>query len=456
MINIEKNEYYEGTVVDLTHDGLGVVSIDGFPIFTKDTLPNEEVKIKVVKLKKNYGFGKLIEILNKSNRRIEPKCEIYHQCGGCNLQHLDYQEQLNIKTKQVKETLKRIGKIETEVHETLGMNEPWNYRNKTQIPIGRDINSNEIIAGFYKERTHEIIDMKKCDIQDRLADNIINTFKELINKHNIEPYDEKSHSGFLRHVIIRKGFTTNEYMVVLVVNSNTLPKQDLIIKELTYQYPQIKSIALNINKKKTNVIYGDLTQIIFGHPYIYDVIGNVKFGISPRSFYQVNPMQTKVLYDKVLEYADLKGNEVLIDAYCGIGTIGLFAASRVDKVYGVEIVEDAIEDAKYNSRLNSYSNTHFEAGKAEEVIPRWKEEGIKADVIIVDPPRKGCDKVLLDTIIDMEIPRVVYVSCNPGTLARDLRILEDGGYEVKEVQPVDMFPHTTHVETVVKLQRRNP
>jgi 23S rRNA (uracil1939-C5)-methyltransferase len=449
---ISKNAYIEVEIIDLTHDGQGVAKVNQFPIFIKGVLPNELVKIKIILVKKNFAVGRLIEIIKESPNRVTPKCSIYKECGGCNIQHLDYKEQLQTKTKLVKETIKRIGELEPIIHDCLGMDEPWKYRNKTQVPFGVN-EMDDIVAGFYKENTHEIINMDECDIQDQTTDEIINYIKTLVKRYYIAPYNEQTHSGTLRHVIVRYGYVTREYMVTLVTNDERIPNIKPLIEDLVNEYKMIKSVIQNINNKRTNTIMGDKTKVLYGDQYIHDYIGDVKYSISSRSFFQVNPIQTKVLYDKVVEYAGLNGNEIIIDAYCGIGTIGLYVAKRASKIYGVEVIPEAINDAIMNAKLNQFDHAHYEVGQAEDVIRKWQEQNIKADVIIIDPPRKGCDIKLLETIIEMNIPKIVYVSCDPSTLARDLKILKDD-YQILEVQPVDMFPHTMHVETIVLMSRK--
>lgn len=449
---VQKNEYYDVVFEDLTHEGAGVAKVDGFPVFVPNALPDEKAQIKVTRVKKGFAFGRLIDVKEESRFRTKAPCPIYKQCGGCQLQHINYEGQLLYKQKQVKDVLERIGKLDLSrvtVHPTLGMEDPWNYRNKAQVPVGT--REGGLVAGFYQQRSHEIIDMNKCLIQQSENDRVVQAIKEICNRYGIKAYDEERHKGWLRHIMVRYGAATGEMMVVFITKTNDFPHKNAIMKEITASFPHVKSIVQNINPKKTNVIFGDDTTVIWGEEYIYDTIGDIKFAISARSFYQVNPEQTKVLYDKALEYAELNGEETVIDAYCGIGTISLFLAKQAKKVYGVEIVPEAIEDAKRNAELNGIENAEFEVGEAEVVIPKWYEEGISADTLVVDPPRKGCDEALLRTILEMKPKRVVYVSCNPGTLARDLRVLEDGGYATLEVQPVDMFPHTSHVECVAKL-----
>jgi 23S rRNA (uracil1939-C5)-methyltransferase len=445
QLPVKKNEQLQVKIEDLTHEGAGVAKVNGYTLFVPKALPGEVVEIKVIKTNKGYGFARLMNIVEESSDRAEPPCPIYHQCGGCQIQHLSYEAQLISKQKQVKDVLERIGGIkDIPVHPTLGMKDPWRYRNKAQVPVGEE--GGLVIAGFYQERSHRIIDMDACLIQHEENDQIIRVVKKIANKYGIRGYDEEKHRGVLRHVVVRKGKVTNEVMVVLVTRGKELPDKKAVIEEIQAEVPNVKSIVQNINTKRTNVIFGDETIVLWGDEYIHDYIGDIKFAISARSFYQVNPEQTKVLYDKTLEYADLSGEETVIDAYCGIGTISLFLAQRAKHVYGVEIVPDAIADAKRNAELNGMKNVDFAVGEAEKVMPWWYAQGIRADVVVVDPPRKGCDEELLQTILSMKPKRVVYVSCNPATLARDLKILEAGGYKTKEVQPVDMFPHSTHVE----------
>ncbi|MFV2046807.1 23S rRNA (uracil(1939)-C(5))-methyltransferase RlmD [Metabacillus sp. YM-086] len=449
---VMKNEYYDVTFEDLTHEGAGVAKVEGFPIFVENALPDERAKIKVIKVNKGFAFGRLIELHEQSKNRIDAPCPIYSQCGGCQLQHLSYEGQLDFKRKQVEQVLARIGKLDLNqvtVHPTLGMENPWNYRNKAQVPVGE--REGGLVAGFYQKRSHDIIDMERCLIQQAENDDVVQAVKTICEKHGIRAYNEEKHKGWLRHIMVRYGLVTKEIMVVFVTRTADFPHKNEVITEITNQLPQVKSVVQNINNKKTNVIFGDETNVLWGEEYIYDKIGDVKFAISARSFYQVNPEQTKVLYEKALEYAELTGEEFVIDAYCGIGTISLFLAQKAKRVFGVEIVPEAIEDAKRNAELNGISNAEFAVGEAEVVIPEWYKQGNQADVIVVDPPRKGCDEALLKTILDMKPKKVVYVSCNPGTLARDLQVLELGGYKTVEVQPVDMFPHTTHVECVTQL-----
>jgi 23S rRNA (uracil1939-C5)-methyltransferase len=461
---VNKNDEVMLDIIGMTHEGEGVGRVEGFTLFVQGALPGEKVRAKVLKTKKQYGYAKLLNLVEASSARIAAPCEIYDQCGGCQLQHMDYTAQLAWKRQLVVDNLERIGKLrvsggggdaeaaQTEgilVRPTLGMDEPWRYRNKAQVPIG--VTEGGLVGGFYARGSHRIIDMETCLIQHEDNDDVVRKVKDIGRKFGITAYDEESGKGLLRHVVVKKAFRTGEMMVVLVTNGERIPHLDEWITEIRREIPVVTSICQNVNTKQANVIFGDTTRTLWGNDVIYDYIGDVKFAISARSFYQVNPAQTEVLYGKTVEYAGLTGNETVIDAYCGIGTISLFLAQHAKQVYGVEIVREAIEDARGNATLNGMDNVVFEVGASEDVIPNWKEQGITADVIVVDPPRKGCDPRLLETILAMKPERVVYVSCNPSTLARDLRVLEDGGYKTVEVTPVDMFPHTVHVESVCSL-----
>jgi 23S rRNA (uracil1939-C5)-methyltransferase len=466
----QKNEEVTVDIIGLTHDGEGVGRADGFTLFIQGALPGERVRAKVMKVKKQYGYARLEELLAASPARVEPLCAIHKECGGCQLQHFDYPAQLEWKRQHVVDNLTRIGKLKVAgevgrfdgedasasagiiVHPTIGMDEPWRYRNKAAVPVGVSSNEGGLLAGFYARGSHRIIDMDDCLIQHEQNDEVIRIVKRIGRELGVSAYNEETGRGLLRHVMARTGVVTGEIMVVLVTNGKKLPQADQWIESIRKELPGVKSIVQNVNEKNTNVIFGDETRVLWGSDVIYDDLNGIRFAISARSFYQVNPSQTVELYRKAVDYAGLTGSETVIDAYCGIGTISLFLARQAGRVYGVEIVPEAIEDAKRNAELNGIENASFEAGPAEVVIPRWREEGITADVIVVDPPRKGCDPALLETILAMQPERVVYVSCNPSTLARDLRVLEDGGYRSVEVTPVDMFPHTVHVECTVLLK----
>ena len=448
---VQKNDRITVHIEDLTHDGAGVAKVDGYPLFIVGALPGETAEIHVMKTLKSYGFGKLIEVITPSEHRVAPPCHVFDICGGCQVQHLSYEGQLLWKQQMVKNAMTRIGKLpNVPVHPVKGMDNPWRYRNKSQIPFG--LQDGKVVGGFYRTRSHEIADTDVCIIQSEEADDVLREMKQVMRELGIMPYDEKSHQGMLRHIVVRKGRATGEIMVVLITNKKKFREKDEAVEAIRRILPEVTSIVQNINGEKTNVIFGETTITLWGKDAIEDLIGDVRFEISARSFYQVNPEQTEVLYQQALDYAQLTGEETVIDAYCGIGTISLFLAKQAKQVLGVEIVPQAIEDAKRNAEINGFTNTYFEAGPAEVVIPKWYKEGKTADVLVVDPPRKGCDEALLQTILEQKPKRIVYVSCNPGTLARDLRILEDGGYETKEVQPVDMFPQTTHCEAVAWLE----
>ncbi|WP_322925104.1 23S rRNA (uracil(1939)-C(5))-methyltransferase RlmD [Paenibacillus campi] len=574
---VAKNDELELDLIGLTHEGEGVGRADGYTLFVSGALPGERITARVLKTKKQYGYAKLLNVLQQSPDRVDAPCPIYTQCGGCQLQHMSYAGQLEWKRQHVIDSLERIGKLTVQKqhepiiaaaktaneatlnkavdemtvnkpasdrpnsrqHEfdsadvpvtateqanlgagqntllsaaaqnrlrsidvqntlpsidaqntvldeasaiqpteakpatamqmnaqpststsagirvlpTLGMAEPWRYRNKAQVPIGQQ--DGQLVGGFYARGSHRIIDMQSCLIQDSRNDELVNKVKAIGQELGIQPYNEESGGGILRHVVVKVGFATNEMMIVLVTNGERLPRKPEWIERIRAAMPQVVSICQNINTKQTNVIFGDETRTLWGRDVIHDYIGDVKFAISARSFYQVNPVQTEVLYEKAVQYAGLTGKETVIDAYCGIGTISLFLAQHAKQVYGVEIVKEAIEDARKNAELNGMTNVEFEVGASEDVIPRWQEQGITPDVIVVDPPRKGCDPKLLETIVQMQPEKVVYVSCNPSTLARDLQVLEEGGYQTVEVQPVDMFPHTVHVEAVVLLVKKD-
>lgn len=450
IIPVIKNNDYTMMIDDIGVNGEGIGKIDGYTLFVPGGLPGDTIKVKVTKVKKNFGFGRLEAILQPSLSRVEAPCQSFGRCGGCQIQHLDYKAQLDFKKEKVKGALEHIaGLKDVHVHDTIGMEEPFYYRNKAQFPVGM-INGN-IEVGFYAPRSHRIIPIEHCYIQHRINETIIAKVKEYMNENAIEPYDETRHTGLIRHVVTRWSQSTGDVHVTLVINGKRLPKSEQLIQKLT-TIDGISGISFSSNKEKTNVILGEKVETIWGNPTIRDVIGDIYFDISPLSFYQVNPIQTEKLYEKALAYADLTGGEIVWDAYCGIGTISLFLAKQAKKVYGVEIVSQAIEDAKHNAKINKIQNVEFYVGKAEEVIPEvYRETGINPDVIVVDPPRKGCDQALLNTMIEMQPERIVYVSCDPSTMARDVKVLVGGGYEVVEVQPVDMFAHTVHVEAIIKM-----
>lgn len=450
---LSKNKEYVVDIVDIGQGGVGIGKYEGFTVFVEGGLIQDKVKVRINKSKKNYAVGDIVKIIEKSPFRVERICsDDLKDCGGCQIQELDYNKQLELKTNEVKQVISRIGKLENvEIHETIGMKNPCRYRNKAQFPI-QNING-ETAIGFYKKKSHDVIPTDMCVIQHDINDKIIKIIKTYIQAYNVSLYNETTHTGVLRHLVTKVGFTTNEVMVVLVANGTNLPHLNELASVLKENIPGFKTLVLNINKAKTNVILGKENKVIYGNGKINDYIGDLVFEISPLSFFQVNPIQTEVLYNKALEYAELKENDTVFDIYCGIGTISLFLAQKATKVYGIEIIEDAIKDAKINAKLNKLDNVEFYVGKAEEVVPKMYSEGKTADVVVVDPPRKGCDEKVLDTIVSMKPDRVVYVSCNPSTLARDLAYLNERGYKCVEIQPVDMFPHTMHVEAVAKLRR---
>ena len=452
---MEKNQEFTVSIEDMSEDGAGIGKLDGYIWFIKDAVIGDVVRARAMKMKKNYGFARLMEILTPSAARVEPRCPVARQCGGCQLQAMSYEEQLKFKERKVKNHLLRIGKFrEDEIHmlPIMGMEEPWRYRNKAQFPFGMDKNGN-IVAGFYAGRTHDIIECEDCLLGVEENKDILDIIKGFMRDHNIRPYDETAHKGLVRHALIRKGFQTGELMVCLVINGRKLPGQQALTEHLL-EIPGMTSISLNVNQEKTNVILGKELINLWGEGHITDYIGAVQYRISPLSFYQVNPVQTERLYGTALEYAGLTGNETVWDLYCGIGTISLFLAQKAKQVYGVEIVPQAIDDARENARLNHMENVEFFVGKAEEVLPeQYERNQIYADVIVVDPPRKGCDEKCLETIVKMSPNRVVYVSCNSSPLARDVKYLEERGYRTERVRCVDMFPHSGHVETVVKLKK---
>lgn len=458
MVEYQKNQEVEVVVNALGNEGEGVGHTqDGYTVFVKDALPGDVIRAKLMKCKKQYAFGRLVEILTPSKDRVEAVCEKARVCGGCQIQEIAYEKQLEFKADKVKSNLIRIGGVKNPPMEPIiGMDEPWRYRNKAQFPIGRTKEGN-IVAGFYAGRTHAIVPVpdNDCVLGREVNAKILDKVIAHMETYDIEPYDEATGTGLVRHVLIRCGFATDEIMVCLVVNGTKIPEEDALADSLM-EIPEMTSIMLNTNMDQTNVILGDQVRTIRGESYITDEIGGVKFCISPLSFYQVNPVQTEKLYQKALEYAGLTGKETVWDIYCGIGTISLFLAKEAKKVYGVEIVPDAIEDAKKNAALNGIHNVKFFVGKAEDVLPKqYEKHQIYADVIVVDPPRKGCEQAVLDTIIKMEPKRVVYVSCDSATLARDVKALTENGYVLKSVTPVDQFCHTAHVETVVGLQRKD-
>ena len=455
-MEFRKNDLVTLEIEDCGIDGEGIGKADGFTVFVKDAVIGDTVTAKIIKAKKNYGYGRLMEVLKPSPYRVEPKCEFARQCGGCQLQALSYDQQLVFKTNKVKGHLERIGGFtDIPMEPIIGMDELFHYRNKAQFPVGRN-KEGKIVTGFYAGRTHNIIENRDCALGVAENKEVLDRVIAHMEKYGIEPYNEATGKGLVRHVLIRYGYFTKEVMVCLILNGNKIPKEEQLVKSLC-EIPGMTSITINVNKKHSNVILGEEICLLWGQEYITDRIGDISYQISPLSFYQVNPMQTQKLYAKALEYADLHGQETVWDLYCGIGTISLFLAQKAKFVRGVEIVPAAIENAKENAKLNGLENTEFFVGKAEEVLPReYKKNGVYADVIVVDPPRKGCDETLLETMVEMNPDRIVYVSCDSATLARDLKYLCERGYELRKVCPVDQFGMTVHVETVVLLSQQKP
>ena len=474
---MKKNDSIELKIEDMGVDGEGIGKYEGMTFFVKDAVIGDTIRAGITKLKKNYGYARVQEILEPSPYRVQPECPLYARCGGCQIQAMDYRQQLCYKQKKVRGNLIRIGGfapelIDSVMEEIVGMEQPYRYRNKAQFPIGVN-KDGQPVAGFYAARTHNIIPVEDCKLGVTQNEQILGAVLSYMRENGVRPYDETTGKGLVRHVLIRYGFTSKELMVCLVINGETLPQEKKLVDALC-KIEGMTSISVNINRKNTNVILGEETRTVWGSDYITDQIHlrdcdhdfaltdtAIAYHISPQSFYQVNPVQTEKLYSLALSYAGLTGRETVWDLYCGIGTISLFLAQKAGKVYGVEIVPQAIEDARSNAALNGITNASFFVGKVEEVLPEFYEKEsrkpdadmLHPDVIVVDPPRKGCDEKCLETMLRMKPERIVYVSCDPATLARDLKILCGGGYELRKVRPVDQFGHTTHVETVVLLSK---
>lgn len=453
---MKKNDVTVVTIEDIGVNGEGIGKVDGYPLFVKDAVIGDVIEAKITKPKKTYAYARMMKVLEPSPYRVEAKCPVARQCGGCQIQELSYEKQLEFKEKKVRGNLERIGgfstKLLNEVMEPIcGMEEPFYYRNKAQFPIGTD-KDGKIVTGFYAGRTHQIIPQTDCALGVPVNTEILDTILEFMNKYHISAYEEETGRGLVRHVLIRYGFRTKEIMVCLVVNGDNIPQSEKLVEKLA-QIEGMTSISVSINKERSNVIMGKTIKVLWGQGYITDYIGDVKYQISPLSFYQVNPVQTEKLYGLALEYAGLCGDETVWDLYCGIGTISLFLAQKAKNVYGVEIVPQAIDDARKNAQINGFANTEFFVGKAEEVLPReYEKNQVYAEVIVVDPPRKGCDETLLHTMVQMQPERIVYVSCDSATLARDLKMLCEKGYRLEKARCVDMFPMTVHVEVIILMQ----
>ena len=451
---IKKNQEYIVDIVDNGFEGEGIAKIDGFTIFIPNAIKGERVKILIVKVLTSHAFGKILEILEKSQYRIESDCSTYKRCGGCNLRHIKYEQTLKMKQNAVQNLVNKTLKTKIQVQETLGIENPYYYRNKAQYPVGIDKNG-KLIIGVFANRTHEIIPIQKCFIQNEKSEKLAKFVFEWIAKNNISIYNEKTGKGLIRHIVTKIGIKTNEVMCVLVINGNSIPKEQELVKEILENFPEVKTIVKNINTKNTNVIMGKENVNLYGNGYIEDILGEYKFKISPLSFYQVNPVQAEKLYNIGVEAAKITKEDIVFDLYCGIGTISLFMAKYAKKVYGIEIVEDAVNDAKENALNNNINNVEFIAGDVENVLDELiNKRNIIPDIVMVDPPRKGLDNKSIDNIIRILPKKVVYISCNPATLVRDLAKLEDT-YEVENIKPVDMFPFTSHVEVCALLELKN-
>ena len=438
-----------GTCTDYTYDGKGIVKNGNKVIFVDGVIKGEEVEVDIIYESKNQTLGKLSKIIKASTHRVKPFCSLAKDCGGCSLQHINYEEQLNFKKNHVQDCINKFSKLEIQVKDCIGMENPFNYRNKSQVPFSMD--KKKICYGFYKQDTHKIIQMDSCAIQTADADQILKVFKDLLIKYKLSAYEEDKRKGIFRHVLIKKGFSTNQIMVVLVTNVTSFPKRKELVKDLLKAFPNIKTIVQNINTRDTNVILGEKEIVLFGSGYIEDVLLGVRFKISSKSFYQVNPVQTEILYSKAIELANIQKTDRVLDTYCGIGTIGLITSSKANEVIGVEIVADAIKDAKNNAKLNNITNVNFVLDDASNFMVDLAKTSEKMNVVFLDPPRKGCDEKFLNSLLKLAPERIVYISCNPSTLARDLYTLKEK-YDILEVQPVDMFPHTFHVETVALMR----
>lgn len=450
--NFKKNQEVVGLVEDLTSEGLGVIRVDGFPLFVEGAIPGEIVHAKIMKATKNFGFARLVEIENPAYDRREIIDPIGRQIGTMTLQHMSYDLQLAFKQETVRNAFRKLGGFKNiDVRMTLGMSHPWEYRNKAQIPT-RMVNG-QLETGFFRKNSHDLIPVENFYIQHHEIDRAIVVVKNILRQFKVEAYNEEKHSGMMRHIIIKRGHYTGEMMVILVINQKTMPQAEAIAKEIMVQLPEVVSVILNVQDKKTNVIMGPESRVLAGEGEYRDQMLGKQFFISAHSFYQVNTPQAEVLYQEAIKAAAIKDTDTVLDAYCGIGTISLALADHAKQVYAMEIVPQAIEMAKKNAEYNYVDNVIFEAGKAEEVLPKWNQEGVQFNVVVVDPPRKGLDSGFVKSVIEQAPERIAYVSCNPATCARDCRLFADAGYRLEYVQPVDLFPQTVHVETVVLMSR---
>ena len=453
-IPVKKNQEYIIDVIDNGFEGEGIAKINGFTIFIPNAIKGEKLKILIVKVLSSHAFGKILEIINKSDKRIGSDCITYKRCGGCNLRHIKYEETLKMKQNAVQSLVNKTLKTKIQVKETIGMENPYHYRNKAQYPVGIDKQGNPIM-GVFANRTHEIIPIDNCLIQNEKSQQIAKFILDFIRENNISIYNEKTGKGLIRHIVTKIGIKTNEIMCVIVLNGRTIPKEKELVTEILEKFPEVKTIVKNINTKNTNVIMGKENINLYGNGYIYDILGEFKFKISPLSFYQVNPVQAEKLYELGVQAARISEKDIVFDLYCGIGTISLFMAKYAKKVYGIEIVEEAVNDAKENSKMNGISNVEFIAGDVENILDELiNDKKIIPDIVMVDPPRKGLDNKSIENIMSIKPKKLVYISCNPATLVRDLSKLEEF-YEVHEVIPVDMFPFTSHVEVCALLELKN-
>ena len=446
-MSIQKNQEYIVDIIDNGFEGEGIAKIDNFTIFIPGTIKGEKVRVLIVKVLSSHGFGKIVEIIEKSQARQDVDCNTYKRCGGCNLRHVKYEETLKMKQNAVQSLVNKTLKNKLQVRETVGMENPLHYRNKAQYPIGIN-KQGEPVIGVFANRTHEVIPIDNCLIQNKKSEEIAKFIIEFIKEKNISIYDEKTGKGLVRHIVTKVGIKTGEIMCVIVINGHKIPNENELVENLKTKYPEIKAIVKNINMKNTNVILGQENINLYGNGYIEDILGEYKFKISPLSFYQVNPVQAEKLYDLGVSMAEITKNDIVFDLYCGIGTISLFMSKFAKKVYGIEIVEEAVKMAKENAQNNNVSNTEFFAGDVEIVLDDLiNNKGLKADVVMFDPPRKGLDKKSIDNILNIRPKKIVYISCNPATLVRDLAKFEEN-YVIEEIRPVDMFPFTKHVECV--------
>lgn len=453
-IPVEKNKEYIVDILDNGYEGEGIAKIDNYTIFIPGTIKGEKVKILIVKVNSSHAFGKIVDVIEKSTSRMDSDCVTYKRCGGCNLRHMKYKDTLELKRNTVQNLVNKTLQTNLEVKETIGMEKPYHYRNKAQFPVGYNKN-NDLVTGVYANRSHDIIETNGCFIQNEQSEKIAKFIIQFMKKYNIAAYDEKNRTGIVRHIVVKVGIKTNEIMCIIVVNQEKLPKEEELVEELLKQFSNIKTIIKNVNCKNTNVILGNHNINLYGDGYIYDILGEYTFEISPLSFYQINPIQTEKLYNKAIELAKLNKNDVVLDLYCGIGTIGIFTSEFVKKVIGVEIVEQAVENAKKNANINNVDNIEFFCGDVEDVLDKLiNVDKIKPNVIFVDPPRKGLDNRTIQNIIKVSPEKVIYISCNPATLVRDLKELEEY-YEIGEIQPLDMFPFTNHVECCSVLYLKN-